>query len=101
MAARTQQLIGTEVHPAFYTAEVQKMLAPYRPELQKRTVVDPRDHAALLAWPIIVFEIVSEVTMPLPVKWQYRKRFWRAYEEDSFLAAKLFLELTKYNHNWP
>ncbi len=99
-AARTQELIGTEVHPAFYTAKVQKILVPYRPELQNRTVVDPRDHAALIAWPIIIFEIISQVTMPVCGE-AVRERFWCAYEEAPELAAKLFVELTEYNHSWP
>jgi len=88
------------VHPAFYTAKVQKILVPCRPELQKRTVVDPRDHAALLAWPIIIFEIISQVTMPASGE-EVRERFWCAYEEAPDLAAKLFVELTEYNHSWP
>jgi hypothetical protein len=103
-APRTQQLIGTEVHPAFYTAKVQKILTPYRPELRTRAVVDPRDHAALLAWPIIVFEIVSQVTNPAYGAYgegPNRERFWCAYEDDPELAANLFVELTEYNHSWP
>ncbi len=101
MASRTQQLVGTEVHPAFYTAKLQKVLMPYRPELQKRIVVDPRDHAALLAWPIIIFEITTQVTIPASGETANRERFWCAYEEAPDLAAKLFLELTEYNHSWP
>jgi hypothetical protein len=102
-AARTRQLIGTELHPAFYTSKVQKILEPYQPELQKRkrSLVDPKDHAALLAWPLIAFEIVSQVTMRASGQGPNRERFWCAYEDDPELAAKLFVELTEYNQSWP
>jgi hypothetical protein len=101
-ARRTLELIGLEFHPAFYTPQVQNVLkALHRHYPQTAAAVHAADRMVLLAWPIILFEIVSKVTDLKSCKGPDRRAFWDAYEEDAFTSALLFHKVTEFNEKLP
>jgi hypothetical protein len=105
-ARRKLKLIGTEFHPAFYTPQVQNLLkALHKNFPDTAAVIVAEDRVALLAWPIILFEIVSRIAVQFheaqSVTKEDRAQFWLAYEEDPFTTALLFQRVTEYNLQWP
>jgi hypothetical protein len=101
-APRTLKLIGREFHPAFYTPQVQNLLKKLHSHFRKTAVaVVAEDRVVLLAWPIILFDIVSKVTDLKSCARQDRMAFWRAYEEDPCTTALLFQKVTEFTEQWP
>jgi len=101
-APRTLKLIGPEFHPAFYTPQVQNVLKALHQHFpQAAASVLAEDRAVLLAWPIILFDIISKATDLKSGKDQERMAFWRAYEEDPYTTALIFQKVTEFNEKWP
>ena len=99
---RTLKLIGLEFHPAFYTPQVQHPLkALHQHFLPAADAVVAEERVVLLAWPIILFDIVSKVTSLNSQTAEDRSAFWRAYEEDPYTTALLFQKVTEFNEKCP